>query len=321
MIKKFQDKELKDIKNNKKKNWKDYKMNNVELAESFERIFEDTECTKPKRCLDCGTELVFKKLDDDKLTLYSANFCKIRLCPMCSWRKSLKMFGQVSKILSEIEKEKEYNYLFLTLTIKNSNPDELKDNISHILKSFKRMTRYKKFDDVVIGYFRSLEVTYNQQTNEFHPHLHVLLTINKSYFNGRKYIKQKDWVALWKRALNIDYEPVVDIRTVKNDNSKAIAEVSKYAVKASDIVIKDKNGIIDTNMTDYVVKALDEALAHRRLVSFGGLMKTIHNKLNFDDLENGDLINTDIEDDTIRQDVFELVTYIWDNKYKNYYKK
>lgn len=321
MTKKIQEKQLKDIKNNKRVKWEDYKTSNVELSESFERIFKNTDSTKPKRCLDCGTELIFKYFQDDTLKLYNANFCKIRLCPMCSWRKSLKIFGQVSKIFDEMEKEKEYEYLFLSLTMKNCSPNELKNDISHILKSFKRMTRYKEFDNAILGSFRSLEVTYNQKTNEFHPHLHVLLVVSNSYFSGYQYIKQKQWVDLWKKALGVDYKPMVDIRKIHNSNSKVIAEVSKYAVKSSDIIIKDANGVIDVAKTDIVVKTLDEALAYRRLIAFGGLMKKIHNKLNFDDLENGDLVNTDIEDDTIRQDVFELVTYIWDNKDKNYYAK
>src|SRR5699024_1777240 len=41
---------------------------------------------------------------------------------------------------------------------------------------------------------------------------------------------------------------------------------------------------------------LEEGLHRKRLISYGGLLKEIHKKLNLDDTEEGDLIHTDDEE-------------------------
>lgn len=38
---------------------------------------------------------------------------------------------------------------------------------------------------------------------------------------------------------------------------------------------------------------MEEGLHRKRLISYGGLLKEIHKKLNLDDTEEGDLIHTD----------------------------
>ena len=45
----------------------------------------------------------------------------------------------------------------------------------------------KKVKNVVIGYFRGLEVTHNLDKNSndydtYHPHFNIILMVNKSYF-------------------------------------------------------------------------------------------------------------------------------------------
>lgn len=39
-----------------------------------------------------------------------------------------------------------------------------------------------------------------------------------------------------------------------------------------------------------MVKDLEKALSYKRLISYGGLLKEMHKKLNLDDVEDGDLI-------------------------------
>ena len=67
------------------------------LSESYKRLGLEK---KSFRVSECGTFLEFKKFVDGSLKLNGANFCKVRLCPMCSWRRSLKIFSQVSEIMN-----------------------------------------------------------------------------------------------------------------------------------------------------------------------------------------------------------------------------
>ena len=75
------------------------------LSESYNRIGYDS---KSSRVASCGTELEFAfEISPDgevseKGKLQSANFCKDRLCPMCAWRRSYKIVGQVSRIMDHV---------------------------------------------------------------------------------------------------------------------------------------------------------------------------------------------------------------------------
>lgn len=180
-------------KNGKEIDWKGKKLKNLELAESYKRLG----LKKAYRVEECGTLLSFKKIEEDLKKLFKANFCKDRLCPMCSWRRSMKVFGQVSKVMDRALEDKEYRFLFLTLTVKNCTGEELSKLIDKMFKSLELLFKRKEVRNIVIGYFRGLEVTHNLDKNSkdydtYHPHFHIILMVNKSYFTQSvQYISQK----------------------------------------------------------------------------------------------------------------------------------
>lgn len=311
--------------NGKITDWQGKKLNNEYLTDSYNRL---QYYNKANRVKQCGTFLEFRRYHDQTLKLNKANFCKVRLCPICSWRRSLKIFGQVSKLMNEVIKSDNIEFLFLTLTIKNTSGPELSKTIDNLMSGFKQLNRTKDFKINILGYFRALEVTHNFNENSnsydtYHPHFHCILAVDKSYFK-KNYISQATWTSLWKKSLKIDYTPIVHITRFKSNSnkgiSKAIAESAKYTVKDKDYIVKDQDNKIDEKLTDSAVEILDNALSSRRLTSFGGLFKMLHKELNFDDAENGDLINTDNDDD-IRQDLdYVIERYSWHIGYKQYYK-
>ncbi|EGT0001040.1 protein rep [Clostridium perfringens] len=307
-------------KNGKEIDWEGKKLKNIELAESYKRLG----LKKAYRVEECGTLLSFKKIEEDLKKLFKANFCKDRLCPMCSWRRSMKVFGQVSKVMDRALEDKEYRFLFLTLTVKNCTGEELSKAIDKIFKSLELLFKRKEVKNIVIGYFRGLEVTHNLDKNSkyydtYHPHFHIILMVNKSYFNqSREYISQKKWTDLWKDCLKVDYTPIVNVKVFKTASKeqtrKSICEVAKYTVKDIDYLVED------IEMTDNTVAILNNALKGRRLIAFGKEFRKIHKELNLDDAEKGDLINTDV-DDTIRPDVEEIIeNYKWNFGFKQYFK-
>ena len=315
----IKDKILKDVNaSGKDNNWKERKESTLDLADSYKRIGSN----KYYRVLDCSTFLEFRLAVDSSLKLSNANFCKVRLCPMCSWRRSLKIFGQVSRVMDHVEEHYNYKYIFLTLTVKNCYGEDLKDTLDLMTKSFNTMTRRKAFKQAVKGYFRSLEITYNKDEDTYHPHFHLILAVNDSYFNDPKYyLSQESWTSLWQSCLKVDYTPIVDVRRIKADDNqgfgKAVAETAKYTVKADDFLIRDKKGNIKENLTDEVVETLDYALHRKRLTSFGFIFKEVHRKLNLDNAEDGDLTNTDNEE--LREDLTDVILkYQWNIGIKNY---
>ncbi len=309
---------LQDTKNGKDNNWKERKESTLDLAASYKRIGSN----KHYRVLDCSTFLEFKLTTVNDLKLTSANFCKVRLCPMCSWRRSLKIFGQVSKVMDHVEENYNYRYIFLTLTVRNCYGEDLRDTLDLMTKSFNKLSERKAFKQAVKGYFRSLEITYNKKDNTYHPHFHMILAVDNSYFTQSKiYLSQEKWTNLWKSCLRVDYTPIVDVRRIKKDDNKgfgkAVAETAKYTVKAEDFLIRDDKGNIQENLTDEVVETLDYALHRKRLTSFGFVFKEIHKKLNLDNAEDGDLTNTDNEE--LREDLTDVILkYQWNIGIKNY---
>ncbi len=147
----------------------------------------------------------------------------------------------------------------------------------------------------------------------YHPHFHVLLVVNKSYFTSRYFLKHEEWQKLWAKAMKLDYLPQVNIKKVKGNTAEAVAEVAKYSTKDSDYVIEK-----DLDLSANVVEVLDYALERRRLVSFSGIMKEYHQKLNLDDTEDGDLVHIDSEKDEELEGELTLETYAWNVGYMNY---
>ena len=41
----------------------------------------------------------------------------------------------------------------------------------------------------MLGYMRAIEVTYNQQEDTYHPHIHCIFAVKAGYFKGNGYIK------------------------------------------------------------------------------------------------------------------------------------
>lgn len=110
-----------------------------------------------------------------------------------------------------------------------------------------------------------------------HPHFHVLLMVPSGYFAGHSYIKQDRWVKLWRECLQVNYDPVVDVRKVGGRKRKssledpqlkqaaliaAIKETIKYTVKPEHLVL-------DADFLGEITKQLHKT----RSISVGGLIR------------------------------------------------
>ena len=279
--------------------------------------YQEINIKRALRLQECASYLTFREYEDKSQFLEHANFCRIRLCPMCQWRRSLKVFGQVSKIMAHLAPQN-YAYLFLTLTVRNCDGKDLSETITHVLKSWKLLMQTKAVKAVVKGYYRTFEVTHNtdydsKDFDTYHPHIHAIIAVDQSYFKHGDYLSQAKWTSLWRDAARLDYEPIVDVRKVKGNTAEAVAEVSKYAVKADDFVIPG-----DWDLTTDTVRILDEALNNRRFIAYGGVFKSAHKVLNLDDADNGDLIHTG-DEETPESESYVLRSYAWNSGLGNYY--
>lgn len=253
------------------------------------------------RMQHCADRLSFRRdwqdpVQPGKLHLARAYFCRVRLCPMCQWRRSLKAHGQLRQVVDYLaakrtkEGRKPYRYILLTLTVRNCKGARLAATLDELQAGWQRLVQRAPVRKVVQGYFRAVEITYNRKEDSYHPHIHALLAVNSSYFTGRDYLSQATWCDLWRACARLDYFPQVDVRRTTGA-AAAVAEVAKYATKASDYLMPS-----DVDRMADVLDTLMIACNKRRFAAWGGVLADAHRYLQLDDVEDGDLIHTGYDD-------------------------
>ena len=313
-----------EILTDSKNDWRNTKLRNEAVAKSFENENSKSMLGRFTRMMDCGAYLKFAVSPSGDKRLFSANFCRDRMCPGCQKRRSLVIFHQVKNICSSIQKDfPTYKYLLLTLTVPNVKADQLSDEIKHLHASWKRMSDRAFFKKSIKGWFRALEVTYNGDRDDFHPHIHVLLCVPSGYFK-KNYINQKQWLEHWRNATRYPNITQVDVRAIRpnpkrpdsDSISSAAAEVGKYATKPSNYVCRAPDG--KYYAAHKIVRELAEGVARKRLIAFGGILKEYHLKLQQDDVESDsvDLIN--VGDDVTSIDAVMVQVYRWNVGFSNY---
>ena len=255
---------------------------------------------------ECGDLLMFlSDFEMENKKLYKGSFCKNRFCPMCSWRMACKDSLKISILMEHLRKEENKEFIFLTLTAPNVIGDKLDDEIKHYNKSFERLMKRKEVKNIVKGYIRKLEITYNSDVssksyNTYHPHFHVVIAVNKTYFKKSDlYISQQRWLELWQEATGDSSITQVDVRKSKSNNLKEVYELAKYSAKDSDYLISRP-----------VFNVFYKALKGKQLIVFSGLFKDANTMY-----ENGELDYYKVSDEI---EYVYMMCYQWKQReYEN----
>ena len=119
--------------------------------------------------------------------------------------------------------------------------------------------------------------------------------------------------------MKIDYTPVVNVKAVKPKATEkekgvigAVYETAKYPVKSIDYLTNDRHENLQR------VEDLEKGLKNKRLISFGGIFKEIRKELQLEDVESGDLIKTDSEEDK-EPTTGQVIIARWNWQRQNYY--
>lgn len=187
-----------------------------------------------------------------------------KVCDVCGATKANQWRRELNEVLPRIVKDHpSYRFVFLTLTVQNCPVTELGDTLKAMSAAWRKLTKRREVVPILKGFLRGTEVTRGawidtrtgkeidkrqlegvppehrrpKDPTKAHPHFHVLLIVPSRYFTA-DYIPQKRWRQLWQESAKLDYDPVVDVRAVK-DTSKAIEEsikLASYSVKKSEVV-------------------------------------------------------------------------------------
>lgn len=213
------------------------KRKNQALIGKIEKHVSEQRLDDIKNC--CNLLEFIADAEEKKRKMIKGITCKNRFCPLCSWRKAKKDAMVMSTMMRYISCEHEKTFIFLTLTIPNVTGAELKSAIRNMNIALKKLFKRKEVMRVSHGYMRKLEITYNSKRRDFHPHIHAVLAVNKSY--GKKvgfYLTQPAWLQLWRDCTGDQSITQVDVR--KMDMTKGVNEIAKYTAKDSDYLHSDE---------------------------------------------------------------------------------
>lgn len=284
-------------------NWDRLKVQSKLLAHKFSQI---NRRSYTDRMVACSQYLHFNQVLEPetgavKLKLFNARFCRVRLCPICQWRKSLMWIGRFMKALPRIREDyPNSEFIYLVLTVKNMPVEELRDSLDWMNRSWQRLIQRKAWPG--LGFVRATEIT-RSKTNEAHPHFNALMMVPKSYFQGKYYLSTEKWIQLWQESLQVEYQPSVWVQKVKPKQKgqtveSALIETFKYPLKYEDMAANNE-------WLDVVTGQINSTKA----VSLGGCFKKYMKE---DDPEN--LIGLDEEDDP----VIGTLAFGWRERFRRY---
>lgn len=273
-----------------------YKYQNQRIIKALKELGQRD---KAASIFGCGTFIkTANKSGIERIT--EANFCRQRLCQVCAWRRAAKFTTQMIPVMRLLA-GRGYRFVFITLTIKNPEAPGVSKAITKLLSGWNKLNKRRQYARVIKGACRSVEVTYNQKSNTYHPHIHALLAVPGDYGKHHKdYITHNQLMADWREVLGVEYDPYVDIRLVRPERSKrattagAALETIKYAYK-----VEYKHISTET------ISVLLNSLHGRRLISFSGVIEEARREL-----QQGE-IDDNLTDDTAVSSEYESTLYLF----------
>ena len=216
------------------------------------------------RVLECGLIAAILEDDTGSARRYDTGFaCGHRMCPACAWRKSMGTAVLITAISGKLTADGR-TPLLVTLTAPNCTGADLSDTIKRYNRAWDKLLNRKRYKQSWSDNIRKLEVTYNQVADTYHPHLHVIVYVRPSYFDGKHYISRAQLLTDWREVYGDPSITQVDVRKSYGTDGRAIAELAKYAAKASDYLISQQ-----------VFDCYNSALRHKRIYGYSGLCKQL----------------------------------------------
>jgi|SRR5210317_1103943 hypothetical protein len=182
------------------------------LSGSLSRVTKDRFMKKAynRTLYKCGQQMV---QSEGKIVSW---WCGYRWCVSCSVIRVARMYAGYGE---EIESwEKKY---FVTLTAPNVKGHNLRSEIMRYQKIFRLCWMSLKRKKLDVKMVRSMEITYNEKRDDYHPHIHLIV-------KGRQV--SEALVEAWLKRNPAAKRVAQDIREC---NDSSINEVFKYSAKLS----------------------------------------------------------------------------------------
>lgn len=210
-----------------------------------------------------------------KKLLYTET-CGNRWCLRCMQRKALSDALEIYTLANYLYTEKNYRFLFITLTAPNCSGDDLRDTISQFNKGIDRLFKREPYRSDFKAWITKVETTYNVKRKDYHPHLHVLVAVDKRYLKDSDRFVSNDRLRKdWREVFGDDTITQVDIKKASGDTKrkrmKSVLELAKYTAKPSHYLRDQK--VFDTFF---------DAMKNRQALRFCGEFSELHKMYDLD---------------------------------------
>lgn len=210
-----------------------------------------------------------------KKLLYTET-CGNRWCLRCMQRKALSDALEIYTLANYFYTEKNYRFLFITLTAPNCSGDDLRDTISQFNKGIDRLFKREPYRSDFKAWITKVETTYNVKRKDYHPHLHVLVAVDKRYLKDSDRFVSNDRLRKdWRDVFGDDTITQVDIKKASGDTKrkrmKSVLELAKYTAKPSHYLRDQK--VFDTFF---------DAMKNRQALRFCGEFSELHKMYDLD---------------------------------------
>lgn len=233
-----------------------YKLSSVQLSSMYYGIGNSKRAERVRACCD-------EAYVDNDGNFIRTYFCDDRWCHVCAYKRTKYIFGKISYIVKHLVSQG-YHFGHHVITVPNVKGEFIRDTINKITKAYRDLYgngALESWKKLILATFRSFEVTYNQDTNDWHIHLHCLVLLSKSYsVRNNNYLSYNDIRSRWLQLTQfpLEWYQIEDPskntyrnihcdnfwnkqRKYTNDLEKACSQVAKYACKPEDLqVLYDK---------------------------------------------------------------------------------
>ena len=176
--------------------WDVIKRKSLDLSQRLSGRHDDY-AQRLERCCEL---LKFKVCPNGYLFLKDAQFCRVRGCPICEWRRSRKIASQVGKATKEIAGlYPNHKYMSISLPVPPCKVSSLPVALSNLRSGYRRLSELKVW--IPDGWLTFLNISF---LNDM-----VLLKLNclcfvPSRYFAQQYISKRKWSELWSQSLRID---------------------------------------------------------------------------------------------------------------------
>ncbi|HEX3553590.1 MAG TPA: protein rep [Thermoanaerobaculia bacterium] len=191
------------------------------------------------RIRDCSGRLVFsRETKTGEMRIKSAYRCHIRTCPICArgaaWKRVQKFTASLPLLREAHPKAR---WLFLTLTVGVCEIEEVRSRVEEMHEAFARLKDRKRWPG--IAWFRFTEVARSGELVQ--PHIHAVVLVKPSYFNGQNYLSRAAWAELWMDCARLPFSPEVDCQLVgRDDEENRLTGCIYYASKIEEFLKKEQ---------------------------------------------------------------------------------